>query len=108
MMPETRHSICALDCPDTCGLLINVENGVGSKLRGDPEHPITRGFLCGKVARYLEREYSPDRLLYPLRRVGAQGEGRFERMSWDEAITTIAARLSATAQEFGSQSILPY
>ena len=108
MMPETRHSICALDCPDTWGLLINVENGVGSKLRGDPEHPITRGFLCGKVARYLEREYSPDRLLYPLRRLGAKGEGRFERMSWDEAITTIAGRLSATAQEFGSQSILPY
>ena len=60
-----------------------------------PGHPITRGFLCGKVARYLEREYSPDRLLYPLRRVGAKGEGRFERMSWDEAITTIAGRLSA-------------
>ena len=58
-MPETRHSVCALDCPDACSLLINVEAGKGSRLRGDPNHPVTRGFLCGKVAKYLEREYSP-------------------------------------------------
>ena len=65
-MPRTAHSVCALDCPDACSLLINVdENGHGSKLRGNPAHPVTRGFLCGKVARYLEREYSPDRLLHP-------------------------------------------
>jgi anaerobic selenocysteine-containing dehydrogenase len=107
-MPQIRHSVCALDCPDTCGLLINVENGVGSKLRGDPNHPITRGFLCGKVAQYLEREYSPQRLLYPLRRTGAKGEGRFERIGWVEAIETIARRLSETAREWGSESILPY
>src|SRR5450432_3433526 len=69
-----RHSVCSLDCPDTCGLLINVENGIGSKLRGDPQHPITRGFLCGKVAKYLEREYHPGRLLYPLRRTGAKAK----------------------------------
>ena len=107
-MPETRHSVCALDCPDTCSLLINVEDGHGSKLRGNPAHPVTRGFLCGKVARYLEREYHPDRLLYPQRRVGAKGEGRFERISWDEALDTIAERLLATAKEFGPESILPY
>ena len=77
-------------------------------LRGDPAHPVTRGFLCGKVARYLEREYSPDRLLYPLRRVGAKGEGRFVRVSWDEALDDIAARLQAVAAEFGPESILPY
>jgi len=88
--------------------LINVENGVGSKLRGDPEHPVTRGFLCGKVAQYLEREYSPDRLLYPMKRVGAKGAGKFARISWDEAIETIASRLRSTAEEFGSESILPY
>src|SRR3954468_23056952 len=107
-MPEIRHSVCALDCPDCCSLLINVEDGRGSKLRGDPQHPITRGFLCGKVAQYLEREYSPGRLLYPQRRVGAKGEGRFERISWDEALDTIAARLHSIASEFGPESILPY
>ena len=107
-MPEIRHSVCALDCPDCCALLVNVENGQGSKLRGDPSHPVTRGFLCGKVAQYLEREYSPDRLLHPQRRVGAKGEGRFERISWDDALDTIARRLGAVAQEFGSEAILPY
>jgi hypothetical protein len=71
-LPEIRHSVCALDCPDACSLLINVENGKGSRLRGNPEHSVTRGFLCGKVARYLEREYSPDRLLYPQKRIGAK------------------------------------
>src|SRR5450631_3345020 len=107
-MPEIRRSVCALDCPDCCSLLINVENGRGSKLRGDPAHPVTRGFLCGKVAQYLEREYSPGRLLYPQRRVGAKGEGRFERISWDQALDTMASRLRAAAEEFGPESILPY
>ena len=107
-MPESRRSVCALDCPDTCGLLVNVENGIGSKLRGDPDHPITRGFLCGKVARYLEREYSQQRLLYPMRRIGAKGEGRFERITWDQAIHTITDRLKSVAAEWGSEAILPY
>src|SRR5438445_808004 len=107
-MAEIRHSVCALDCPDCCSLLINVENGYGSKLRGNPEHPVTRGFLCGKVAQYLEREYHPDRLLYPQRRVGAKGEGRFERITWDRALDTIAERLHSVAAEFGSEAILPY
>jgi anaerobic selenocysteine-containing dehydrogenase len=107
-MPETRHSVCALDCPDCCSLLVTVENGRGSRLRGDPEHPVTRGFLCGKVAQYLEREYSPGRLLYPQRRVGAKGEGRFERISWDEALDGIAGRLKVIAAEFGPEAILPY
>ena len=97
-----------MDCPDACGLLINIENGVGSRLRGNPEHPVTRGFLCAKVARYLEREYSPNRLLYPQRRVGAKGEGRFARITWDEALDEIAARLHAVADEFGPESVLPY
>src|ERR1700687_5814056 len=107
-MPELRHSVCALDCPDACSLLINVENGKGSRLRGNPGHPVTRGFLCGKVARYLEREYSTDRLLYPQKRVGAKGEGRFTRITWDEALDTIARRLGAIASEFGPEAILPY
>src|SRR3984957_11295520 len=107
-MPETLRSVCALDCPDTCALLVTIDNGHATKLRGDPAHPVTRGFLCGKVAQYLEREYSPSRLLYPQKRIGAKGEGRFTRISWDEALDTIAQRLAQTANEFGSESILPY
>jgi anaerobic selenocysteine-containing dehydrogenase len=107
-MAEIRRSVCALDCPDCCSVLVTLENGRGTRLRGDPGHPVTRGFLCGKVAQYLEREYSPERLLYPQRRVGAKGEGRFERIGWDEALDTIAARLGSVAREFGSEAILPY
>jgi len=107
-MAELRHSVCALDCPDCCSLLVTVENGRGTKLRGNPTHPVTRGFLCGKVAQYLEREYSPARLLYPQKRIGAKGEGRFQRIGWDEALSTIAARLQAIAAESGPESILPY
>ena len=107
-MREVRHSVCALDCPDTCSLLIDVEDGRGSRLRGNPDHPVTRGFLCAKVARYLEREYSPDRLLYPQKRVGAKGEGKFVRTSWDEALDTIATRLRGVADEWGPEAVLPY
>jgi len=85
-----------------------VEDGHGSRLRGNPEHPVTRGFLCGKVARYLDREYSPDRLLYPQKRAGAKGAGKFERISWDEALETIAGRLRHIADEYGPEAILPY
>jgi anaerobic selenocysteine-containing dehydrogenase len=105
---EIRHSVCALDCPDACSLLINVEDGKGSKLRGNPDHPVTRGFLCGKVARYLDREYSPERLLYPLRRTGNKGAAEFQRISWDNALEEIAERLQAISDEFGPESILPY
>src|SRR5271154_2757406 len=105
---EIRHSVCALDCPDTCAMLVQVENGQATKLRGDPNHPVTRGFLCGKVAKYLDREYSPERLLYPLKRIGEKGEGRFARISWDQALDTIAERLTAIAREFGPEAILPY
>jgi anaerobic selenocysteine-containing dehydrogenase len=105
---QVRHSVCALDCPDTCSLLVNVEEGTASKLRGNPDHPVTKGFLCGKVAKYLDREYSPQRLLYPQKRVGKKGEGRFARIEWDEALETIAGRLAETAHRFGPESILPY
>src|SRR4029079_12629045 len=77
--------------------------------RGDKDHPFTRGFLCQKVANYLDRVYHPDRLLYPLKRVGRKGEGKFERISWDEAIRTISARFKElAASSDGPQAILPY
>jgi anaerobic selenocysteine-containing dehydrogenase len=107
-MAEIRHSVCALDCPDACSVLVKVEDGTAIRLRGNPEHPVTRGFLCGKVARYLEREYSPDRLLYPLRRQGAKAEAHFTRIPWDEALDEIADRLKSIAAEFGPEAILPY
>ena len=107
-MAEIRHSVCALDCPDCCSLLVTVENGRGTRLRGDPRHPVTRGFLCGKVAQYLEREYHPARLMHPMKRAGRKGEGRFERIGWDEALDTIAARLKSIAAGFGPESVLPY
>jgi anaerobic selenocysteine-containing dehydrogenase len=109
-MPTTIiHGACPHDCPDTCAMLTQVEDGRATRVSGDPNHPPTRGFLCTKVTRYLERVYSPDRLLYPMRRVGAKGEGRFERTSWDEAIDTIALRFREIADsDDGPESILPY
>lgn len=107
-MAVIRHSVCALDCPDCCAIVVEVEQGRATRLRGDPAHPITQGFLCPKVARYLEREYHPQRLLHPLRRVGAKGEARFEPISWDAALDEIAGRLRRTADEFGAESVLPY
>lgn len=101
--------MCALDCPDTCSLLVQVDStGKAQKLSGDKNHPVTRGFLCGKVARYLERQYHPERLLHPLRRIGAKGEGRFERISWDAALDEVAARLKHISDHDGPEAILPY
>src|SRR6201997_3127017 len=107
--PQVVKSVCPLDCPDTCSMLVTVRDGVAVELRGDPDHAFTRGFLCQKMARYLERVYSPDRLLHPLKRVGKKGEGRFERISWDEALATIDARFAEIAGSAdGPEAILPY
>ncbi|MFL6414567.1 MAG: molybdopterin-dependent oxidoreductase [Bryobacteraceae bacterium] len=104
-----RSSVCALDCPDTCSLLVQVdEGGHARKLRGDPAHPITKGFLCAKVSRYLEREYHPERILHPRKRIGAKGEGKFRQISWDEALDEIAGKLSAISRNDGPDAILPY
>jgi anaerobic selenocysteine-containing dehydrogenase len=117
------HAVCSHDCPDSCGVLVTVDELTGKavKVQGDPSHPVTRGFLCGKVAKYLDRVYSPDRLLYPMRRKkgvpkGPAGYGAvkgreteaFERISWDEALDEIAAKLTKIAAEFGPESVLPY
>jgi anaerobic selenocysteine-containing dehydrogenase len=96
---------CPHDCPDTCALDVTVENGVAVEVKGG-DMPFTAGALCTKVAKYLERTYSPERVLHPLKRVGRKGEGRFERISWDEALDTIAARFKAIAAE-DPQQILP-
>jgi anaerobic selenocysteine-containing dehydrogenase len=105
----TTHvrAACPHDCPDTCALIVTVEDGVATEVKGDPDHPTTAGVLCTKVARYTERTYHPDRLLYPLRRVGKKGEGKFERISWDEALDTIAAKLQPIAAR-APEAILPY
>jgi anaerobic selenocysteine-containing dehydrogenase len=108
-LPEKRSSVCALDCPDACSLVVDINAaGRAVKLRGNPEHPITRGFLCAKVTKYLEREYHPDRLLHPLRRTGGKGDGRFERIGWDEALDEIAEKLKAISETHGPEAILPY
>src|ERR1700738_2082569 len=129
-MKQVVHAACPHDCPDACGVLITVDGGRAIKIQGDPAHPVTRGFLCAKVTKYLDRVYSPDRVLYPMRRVagkGIAGEGaratrsgragtpvapqsveNFERITWDEALDEITARLKSIAAEFGSEAILPF
>lgn len=103
------RSVCPLDCPDTCSMLVTVKDGVAVGLRGDLDHSFTRGFLCQKMARFIERVYSPDRLMHPMRRVGPKGEGRFERISWDEALDTIGGQFAAIAASAdGPEAILPY
>ena len=98
---------CPHDCPDTCALLTTVQDGRAVRVQGNPDHPPTAGALCTKVARYTERTYHPERLLQPLRRVGPKGAGRFEPVSWDEALDDIATRLKAIAAR-NAQAILPY
>lgn len=108
---RTVKAVCPHDCPDTCGMVVTVDTATGRavELRGDKEHPFTRGALCQKVSNYLDRVYHPDRLLYPLKRVGKKGEGKFARVSWDEAIATIAAKFKEiAASKDGPQAILPY
>lgn len=101
-------AVCPLDCPDTCGLLLHKENGKIVKVAGNPDHPITKGAICNKVRNMAERIYHPERLQYPMRRVGAKGEGKFERISWDEAIHEITGKFKSISAKHGSESILPY
>lgn len=107
----TVKAVCPHDCPDTCGMLVSVDQTTGRAvdLRGDPDHPFTRGFLCAKVNNYLDRVYHRDRLLFPLKRVGPKGAGQFARVTWDEAVATIAAQFRrVAASSDGPQAILPY
>jgi anaerobic selenocysteine-containing dehydrogenase len=104
----TVRAACPHDCPDTCAMLVRVEHGRAVEVRGDPDHPVTQGFLCAKVNRYLDRTYSADRLTVPMRRVGRKGEGHFEPTTWDEALDAIGSRLARTRDRHGPESILPY
>jgi anaerobic selenocysteine-containing dehydrogenase len=108
---RTVKAVCPHDCPDTCGMVVTVDAATGRavELRGDKEHPFTRGFLCQKVNNYLDRVYHPDRLLHPMKRAGKKGQGKFVRISWDEAVATIAAKFKEiSASPDGPQAILPY
>ena len=110
-MKSVVHAACPHDCPDACGVLVTIEDGRATKVQGDPSHPVTQGFLCAKVTHYLDRVYSPDRVLYPMRRISAKGNGgpqAFTRISWDEALDAIAQRFRAISKEFGPEAILPY
>ena len=112
------HTVCSHDCPDSCAVLVTVDAaGKAVKLQGDPSQPVTQGFLCGKVAKYLDRVYAPQRILFPLRRKTGVAKGAlkrgeeheaFERVSWDEALSAIAARLQQISDAYGPESILPY
>ena len=128
-MKQVIHAACPHDCPDACGVLITVQDGRAVKVQGDPSHPVTRGFLCAKVAKYLDRVYSPDRVLYPMRRACPKGQRDFAagpagspvptlparasstgfvRISWEEALDEITRRFQQISSEFGSEAILPY
>lgn len=105
---QTFFGGCPHDCPDTCAMIFEVEDGKLVGVKGNPDHPMTRGGLCVKLKDYEKRHYHPDRVLYPLRRTGPKGSKQFERISWDEALATIADRWKAIIEEYGSQAIIPY
>ena len=108
MPSELKRSVCPYDCPDTCGLLVEVDNGRAVKVSGDPEHPFTRGTLCPKMNHYESTVHSPLRLTRPLLRRGKKGSGEFHPVSWEEAIDRIADRWRVIIDRHGAEAILPY
>lgn len=108
VLKTTHHGGCPHDCPDTCSMVYEVENGQLTSVKGNKEHPMTRGGLCVKLKDYEKRHYHPDRLLYPMRRTGPKGSGQFERISWDKALDEITSRWKAIIAEQGPHAILPY
>ena len=103
-----KPSVCPHDCPDTCGLLVSVDEDRIVSVKGDPNHPFTKGALCVKVNHYEERVYSPLRILHPLKRVGRKGVGEFVRISWEEALDEIVGKYKAIIDQYGAEAILPY
>lgn len=104
----THHGGCPHDCPDTCSMVFEVEDGKLTGVKGNPDHPMTRGGLCVKLKDYEKRHYHPDRLLYPMRRNGPKGSKQFQRITWDEALDEIVTRWKAIIAEHGPQAIVPY
>jgi anaerobic selenocysteine-containing dehydrogenase len=107
---ETRtvRGACPQDCPDTCAFLYHVEDGKLVEVTGDPDHPMTRGGLCVKLKNFAEHHYNPDRLLYPMKRVGPKGSGQFQRISWNEALAQIKTRWTEIIAQYGAQAIMPH
>ncbi|SNT04688.1 Anaerobic selenocysteine-containing dehydrogenase [Bacillus sp. OK838] len=101
-------SVCSLDCPDQCGLLLHKKDGKIIKVLGDPDHPVTKGNICNKVRNMTARLYDPNRLKQPLKRIGPKGEGNFTPISWEEAIDTITSKWKELIEMHGPESILPY
>lgn len=108
MTIEYKKTCCPLDCPDSCGIIAKVENGKVVSLAGDPDHPYTNGFICRKIRGYPKRLYSKDRILYPLKRIGKKGSAEFARISWEEALSSIADTIRKVVAEHGGEAILPY
>src|SRR5678815_3582177 len=107
--PEhTVETVCPLDCPDSCSLDVTVQDGRITTIDGSHANPVTGGYICAKVRRFPERLYGADRLLYPALRYGPKGLAAFKRVSWDEALGTIAERLCDARDRWGGESILPY
>jgi len=103
----TVRGACPHDCPDTCAMLVSVRGGRAVEVRGDPGHPFTRGGLCVKVNNYVDKAYSPDRVLYPMRRTGPKGSGQFSRVSWEEALDEIAGRFRSAIAGHGPETVMP-
>ena len=107
-LPVVVKGACHHDCPDTCAWEVTVVDGVATRLRGSAEHPVTRGTLCPKVNRFLDRVHHPDRVLTPLRRTGPKGDAAFEPISWDDAIGEIADRIGSLREAGRAESILQF
>ena len=107
-MVKSVRVVCAHDCPDMCSLIAHVDNGKVVRVQGDPDHPYTAGFACGKVNRDADLVNSPERIATPLRRSGPKGSGQFTRITWDEALDEIATRWKAIIAESGPEAILGY
>jgi len=103
-----KPSVCTKDCPDTCGLLARVEEGRITKVKGDPDHPFTRGFICKKAGYFPQHVHNKKRILTPLIRSGPKGTGRFEPIAWDEALDRVAAKIKEVSAEYGPEAVLPY